>query len=416
MGFVGSLLGMQSGNTGGAGLNYQAGSAPLLNPTTTQQATNAYGQAQSGLSQQQSFINAVNAQNGLANQQALVGQLQTAANGGGPNPALAQLAQSTGQNVNNQAALMAGQRGAGANAGLIARQAAMQGANTQQQAAGQAATMAAQQQIAARQQLQGLVGQQVGQQAGAIQGYNQAAQSEQQNLLGSIGAQNNANVANQASQNSANAGIAQQAAASQAGGLGGLLNGAGVGLGGLLGSGGGAAAGTISGAGSIAGGGGAMTGGATSGASTLNPSAFATGGMIKYTDGGAVNGPQSNVGQFLYASAPSNADSSPVPQAPASTSAPASSGGGLASLAPLAIAALAKGGQVNGEQLAAQGKMVPGKAKVKGNSYANDTVDAKLSPGEIVIPRSITQSADPVGGAAKFVQAVMAKHNMKRPK
>lgn len=86
---------------------------------------------------------------------------------------------------------------------------------------------------------------------------------------------------------------------------------------------------------------------------------------------------------------------------------------GLISLAALA----ANGGKVvNGEQLAAKGKMVPGKPKVGGakNSYANDNVKALLSPGEIVLPRSVTQSKDPVNNAAKFVQAVMAKQGLKK--
>jgi hypothetical protein len=67
----------------------------------------------------------------------------------------------------------------------------------------------------------------------------------------------------------------------------------------------------------------------------------------------------------------------------------------------------AKGGNV-GDQLKFGGH-VPGKAKVKGNSYKNDNVKALLSPGEIVIPRSVTQGKDPIRGAAEFVRAVMAK-------
>lgn len=43
-----------------------------------------------------------------------------------------------------------------------------------------------------------------------------------------------------------------------------------------------------------------------------------------------------------------------------------------------------------------EGGKVPGKAKVKGDSPANDTVDAKLSPGELVIPRSIIGQPDNV--------------------
>lgn len=93
--------------------------------------------------------------NVLAGQQGTAAQYQNIANGTGPNPAQAALNQSTGQNVANQAALMAGQRGAGANVGLLARQAAQQGAATQQQAVGQGATLQANQQIAG---LQGMAG------------------------------------------------------------------------------------------------------------------------------------------------------------------------------------------------------------------------------------------------------------------
>jgi len=103
---------------------------------------------------------------------------------------------------------MAGQRGTGANAGLLARQAAMQGANNQQQAAGQAATMQANQSLNALGQMGGIAGQQAGQQAQAVQGLNTAAQGEQGQILGAIGNQNNANVGMQGNINTANAGLA----------------------------------------------------------------------------------------------------------------------------------------------------------------------------------------------------------------
>lgn len=232
MGFIGSLLGF--GGNGAQGTN-------ILQPTTGGQADTAYGQTQQGISQQQAFLNALAAQGGIGNQanifsqqQGLADQLGQQALGNGPNPALAQLAQTTGQNIAGQNALMAGQRGGSANAGLIARQAANLGANTQQQAAGQAATLRAQQQLAAQQQLQqqqanmaGLANQQVGQQANALGGYNSAVQGQQGQLLNSIGAQNNANVGMQSNINSANSGVAQQNAKSQAGLLGGALSGLG---------------------------------------------------------------------------------------------------------------------------------------------------------------------------------------------
>lgn len=63
-------------------------------------------------------------------------------------------------------------------------------------------------------------------------------------------------------------------------------------------------------------------------------------------------------------------------------------------LAPLAMALISKGGHV------------PGKAKVEGDSYSNDTVPTMLSPGEIVVPR--TKAKDP-DKAKAFIDQLMAK-------
>lgn len=65
----------------------------------------------------------------------------------------------------------------------------------------------------------------------------------------------------------------------------------------------------------------------------------------------------------------------------------------------------AKGGAINFKP----GGYVPGKAKVKGDSEVNDTVPAMVSPGEIVIPRSIAQGKDAAKKSADFVAAVLAK-------
>lgn len=54
------------------------------------------------------------------------------------------------------------------------------------------------------------------------------------------------------------------------------------------------------------------------------------------------------------------------------------------------------------------GGPVPGRAPVFGDDEQNDTVPAKLSPGEIVIPRSITQGTDAPARAAAFVRAIQA--------
>lgn len=137
-------------------------------------------------------------------QQNLASQLLANSNGYGPNPAQTQLAQTTGQNTANQAALMNSSRGASANPALMARQAAMVGANNQQTAVGQAATLGAQQQIAARQALQQQQAQMSNQ---ALQGQSiaQGAQAAQNTALtqGSLGTQNiNASTANTNAQQS----------------------------------------------------------------------------------------------------------------------------------------------------------------------------------------------------------------------
>lgn len=326
------------GNTNNA--SFQAAAPNLLQPTNQQQIDQAYQQSQQGIQQQQAFLDALASQQGIQNQsnvfqqqQALANQLQGVANGTGPNPAQAALNQSTGQNIAQQAALMAGQRGAGANAGLIARQIGQQGAGIQQQAAGQSATMQAQQQLAGmqalqqqQQQLANLSTNQVGQQAGALQGYNAAAQGQQGNLLSALGGYNNANVAATGSQNAANAHIAGMNANNQAG----LIKG--------LGS--------------------------------------AVGTAIGLADGGVVNNPQSYYTNYFnnYAS----------------------------------------GGVIKGEGYANNLEPVPGQAKVAGDSSKNDTVPAMLSPGEVIIPKSVMESKDPSNMAAKFIEAVMAKQGMKR--
>lgn len=55
------------------------------------------------------------------------------------------------------------------------------------------------------------------------------------------------------------------------------------------------------------------------------------------------------------------------------------------------------------------GGKVPGTPKVMGNSPQNDTVKARLSPGEVVIPNDIMQSKDPAGKAAQFVASIVEK-------
>ncbi len=194
-------------------------------------------------------------QNVLGQQQATAGQLQGIANGTGPNPAQAALNNATGQNIASQAALMAGQRGAGANVGLMARQAAQQGAGIQQQAVGQGAEMQAQQQLAALGQLSGqqqaMAGTNsalagigsglTGQQQGAITdlyGQGTGAVGLQQAGLGQQFGQGTTMAGQQMGQFGANAGIAQNQVANQMGATGTNMQGNISNAGQLIGAGG----------------------------------------------------------------------------------------------------------------------------------------------------------------------------------
>lgn len=229
-----------------SGSGFQGSGTQITDPISGQMLQDSYGRSQGGLDQQQAFYNAIQQQNGLGNQsavfgqqQALANQLQGVANGTGPNPALAQLNQTTANNIASQNALMAGQRGANANVGLMARQAGQQGANLQQQAVGQGATLQAQQQLAgmnalAQQQssMGNLATAQVGQQANALNSYNQGAQNQQQSLYNSISQQNNARVGMQSNLNSVNANIAGINAQGQQAAFNGLLSGIAGGMGG----------------------------------------------------------------------------------------------------------------------------------------------------------------------------------------
>ncbi len=67
----------------------------------------------------------------------------------------------------------------------------------------------------------------------------------------------------------------------------------------------------------------------------------------------------------------------------------------------------------NKKQGFAHGGVVPGMAFMPGDHKINDIVDAKLSPGEIVLPRSIMNSHNPGDVAKKFVDYVQALN--KRP-
>lgn len=345
MGAIGGMLGL-SGGEGGTGQNLTSGVSP-------EQLAAAYQGVQGGLTEQQRLLQALQAQQGLQNQGQVYSQLQNVVAGQGPNPAQAMLAQATGQNVANQAALMAGQRGAAANVGLMARQAAQAGSAAQQKAAADAATLQAQQSLGALGQAGAMANQQAQQQIGATQALS-GAQLAQQAQLQQANAEMNRN----------RSGLAQQQMQGQQGMIGGLLGGAGAAL-------------------------------------------MADGGEVP----GDSSGPQSVFGKFVTGFK-SPESSAPTPQQSSLSTGAAKFGSGIASAAKssASMGAFASGGDV-GTALKAGGH-VPGKAAVTGDSLKNDTVHAMLSPGEVVIPRSVMQSKDPARGAADFVAAVLAKKRL----
>ncbi len=218
LGGVGNFLGLSN--------NFQPG-ATTINPGTNQaQLNQAYSGVQGALGQNQSVANtlAPGVAEGANAENVLAGQFADQAAGRGPNPAQAELNQATGQNIAQTAALLASQRGAGGNAGLLGEQAARMGSNVQQQAVGQGATLQAQQQIAGQQAGANLAATRINQGQNAVQGISQQQQNEQNILESANTAANNAGVTAQGSLNNTNAQIAGSNAAGRGKLLGGLAS------------------------------------------------------------------------------------------------------------------------------------------------------------------------------------------------
>ena len=417
MSFIGGLF------SGSQGANWQAERA-----ASPEQAQQLYNQQQERLRQQQAFAQALQAQapEAIAAQQQLLGQLRGQAMGtAGPSVAQRKLAQTTGENIAAQQALMAGQRGASANVGLMGRQAALAGSRAQQQAAGQAATLRAQEQLASQQALAGLTGQQMGQIAGAQQLGLQGVGAAQQNILDAI-----------ARRNATQAAIASGNQQFQAGLIGGLIGGGAQ----ALGAGGFAKGGEVTkekedkeltaserfakgfesgmtgaqgnyGAGAQAGmGAGKAVGSALS--SLFKPK------VAGQTQGGYAG---ANLGVPTQMPAPVNPMVTPQaigqiklpdyqPGFAEGKKVPAMVSPGEKYLPPEEVKKVAKGQKEPHKA----GVKIPGQAKVQGDSLKNDTVPMTLEEGEIVIPRSVMNSKDPAEQARKFVAAVLAKKQSKR--
>jgi hypothetical protein len=361
----------------------------LIEPATAEQANQQYKNVQDTIAQQQAFLQAIQAQNGLQNQTNVYNQMQNIASGVGPNPAQAMLNQQTGANIANQAALMAGQRGAATNPALIARLAAQQGANLQQQAVGQGAALQANQQLAALNNMGNIAGQQAQNQLNAQNQLANTALNSQGNILQAIGNRNQAAVGNISQANQYNSGIAAANLDRQAKIAQGVASGVSSAMTGI----------PMGGMGGGFGGGGMMTagGGGSAGSGGMmhrqQPINMASGGEIKSEQ------PMSRIAQYF---------NSPVKMAEGGQ-VPALVSPGEKYIAPEDLAKV-KGGA----SPLTVGKTIPGVAKVQGDSYANDTVPAMLKEGGIIIPRSIVHGKDAAKKSAEFVAAILNKQHIKK--
>lgn len=406
---------------------------------------NTYQAAQAPIAQQDftgALSGSANQFNDIFNQQTgLAGQLQQQALGQGPNPAQIQLQQATNQNISQNAGMLASQRGL--SPALAQRLAAQNAASTNQQSAGQASLMGAQQQLAARGQLAGVLGQQ---QQGAL-GMNQ-------NLQNAQAQQNNAIVGNTSSINSANAATAMGNQQNSAGLLGGALGGLGSAFG--LAHGGMvpppqhfAGGGPVSAIGQFLGGGSSNPYGGFSafgkGLHDLFSKPATPGSTEDYQQySGSGFSPEQMSLEHARADAVSAGGLPPEAMqdqpAPAPDQLPQAGGPGV--YAPVVgdpfagIGPSYQVGQQNPDFMASGGmaalkekyacggmtglKMamggdpsgqVGGQAQVSGNSLQNDKVPAMLSPREIVLPRSITMHPNAPALAAEFVRRELHKHH-----
>lgn len=361
-----------------------------------------------------------------ANMNGLVQQLQDQANGQGPSLAQNQLKEGTDRTANLAAGAIASQRGI--NPALAARMITQQQANANQQAAGQSADLRMQEQMAARQQLANVLGQQMqgglgagglgNQFLGTVGQLGQGQQQlSQQDYLNARNRGLEAAIANQRQQMTAdqiNAGVAGQNAQINGGIAGGILGG----VGGFLGLAGGgkvpamtprdltpADKATMGGDWGLDNPEKAPSPGSTRGVgheALQTPQKMAMGGFAGGTPG--FNSGLVSLGQALRHRMQAQQAVQPVMAQPG---APMGIGDVLRQSSFMAPAPHAPAPTAPMAAPMMGGGRVPGHAEVHGDSEKNDKVPALLSPGEVVIPRSKAKDGDK---AKAFVEAI-AKHD-----
>lgn len=297
-------------------------------------------------------------QQGYETQAAGTAALMNTAQGKGPNPALSQLQAATDQNNRAAASQIASTRGI--NPATAARLGAQQAGQMNQQAANQAATLSAQQQLSAQNALVN-------------------AGTQQQNLSQQA----------MANQNAAVAGLAKGDQAAQYGMAAGVAKGLSNVFGGLF-----------------------AEGGMVGVPEIPTPQVSASAGMSYLMSMGAPQASEIGNDPFTKAFSEDKKSGGSSGGAGGLSQMLGGAGGGLKGLGALVgLPGLAHGGPVTTPELTREKKVVPGKAVAKGDSYANDKVPAILSPGEIVLPRTVVNSPNAPEEAAKFVAALLAKKN-----
>lgn len=379
---------------------------------------NSYQAVTPTISTQDNLVPGIATQEGIASsvlgqQQSLGQTLLQQSQGGGPNPAQAALSQNTGINNANAASMIASTRGATANPALAAELAARAGANNTQQAAGQAATLQQQQELAEQQQLEQLY---------STEGSN--ALQAQSILQGAQASQNSAETTGQLGAEETNAGLATANTNNASSSVGGLLGALGGGMSALskiwtggkvpnYDAGGIATYATPMDPRFVVG---------PSGAGSNGPAGIASGGAgvgmglkaflskMKSTggqsdDGNGMNDPENPAGEgdedgVWGGDTAETADGSGMVDAGADAAAGAAADEGIGA----AAAALAMGGGVPDFR---SGQKVPGRALFPGkDDPRNDTVLAVLTPGEDVLPLSVSEAPDAPQRAKAFVQAL----------
>ncbi len=291
---------------------------------------------------------------------------------------------------------MAGVRGGNANPGLVARQVGQQGAATEQQAVGQAATLEAEQELSAENAL-----------GGVLQNEGTNALQGQSIAQGATAAENSALTTGGLGAEQINAQTAQANANNTASTAGGLISGVGSILGKIF-----------------------YKGGKVPLAHAIHAQKLAGGGIAEFA---APSDPRialnvlstdaegKAIGKLLSPPGATPAALNPLPTTPiGGTGGTMGEAGGLAgdqgeglmeaveANPELALMA-SHGAQVPSPADFRAGGPVAGTAKVQGDSSQNDTVPAMLSPGEDVLPRSVTMAPDAPERAKRFVEALRDK-------